>query len=54
MWPIDRTLTGMTTLDQSGPMDGEGVLHIAQISMKYSLVSYPGHPFFGGGSLTLL
>ncbi len=52
VWPIDRTLSGATTLDQGEPgSDGnEGVLHIPQsssISGIWSsdcLVSYPGHP----------
>ena len=49
--PIDRTLSGSTTLGQSGPgSDGnEGVLHILQNSsitgapLSDCLVSYPGH-----------
>ena len=34
IWPIDRTLSGATTLGQSGPgtNDNEGVLHIPQSS----------------------
>ena len=56
IWPIDRTLTGATTLSQSGPgSDGnEGVLCIPQsssitgASMSDCLVSYPGHSFFLG------
>ena len=34
IWPVDRTLSGATTLDLSGPgSDGnEGVLHIPQNS----------------------
>ena len=49
--PIDRTLSGDTTLDQSGPgSDGsEGVLCTSQSSCitgtlpSYCLESYPGH-----------
>ena len=51
IWLIDRTLSGATTLDQSGPgRDGnEEVLHIPQSSSitgalpSKFLVSYPGH-----------
>ena len=51
IWPIDRTLSGATTLSQSGPgSDGnERVLHIPQsssitgISPSDCLMSYPGH-----------
>ena len=51
IWPIDRTLSGATTLGQSGPgSDGnEGVLHIPQssnitgASPSDFLVSYRGH-----------
>ena len=51
IWPIDRTLSGATTLGQSGPeTDGnEGVLYILQsfsiteASPLDCLVSYPGH-----------
>ena len=51
IWPIDRTLSGATTLGQSGPgSDGnEGVLHFPQISSisgtspSDCLVSYTGH-----------
>ena len=34
IWPIDRTLSGATTLGQSGPGSNgnEGLLHIPQIS----------------------
>ena len=34
IWSIDRTLSGATTLSQSGPGSNynEGLLHIAQIS----------------------
>ena len=49
--PIDRTLSGATTMGQSGPgRDGnKGVLHIPQnssitgASQSDCLVSYPGH-----------
>ena len=48
--PLDKTLSGTTTYDQSGPGsdDNEGVLIIPQISRtKVSpsdgLMSYPGH-----------
>ena len=49
--PIDKTLSGATTLGQSEPRkDGnEGVLHIPQISsingvtQADCLLSYPGH-----------
>ena len=51
IWPIDRTLSGVTTLGQSGSgSDGnEGVLCILQsfsitaASSSDCLVSYPGH-----------
>ena len=51
IWPIDRTLSGATTLGQSGPgSDGnEGVLHIPQSynitgpSLSDCLASYTGH-----------
>ena len=51
IWPIDRTLSDITTLGQCGPgNDGnEGVLHIPQrssitgTSSSDCLVSYPGH-----------
>ena len=50
IWPIDKTLSGVTTLGQSKPdSDGnEGILHIPQISKagalsSDSLMSYPGH-----------
>ena len=55
IWSIDRTLSGATTPDQSGPgSDGnEGVLHIPQSSTitgtspSDCLVSYPGHLLVG-------
>ena len=61
IWPIDRTLSGATTLGQSGPgsYGNDRVLHIPQSSSitetspSDCLVSYPGHSFRGGG-LTLL
>ena len=51
IWPIDRTLSGITTLGQSAPgSDGnEGVFHIPQSSSVTEtspsdyLVSYLGH-----------
>ena len=51
IWPIDRTLSGATTPNQSGPGSdvNEGVLRIAQSSSitgtspSDCLVSYPGH-----------
>ena len=52
IWPIDKTLSGATTLDQSGlgaNEDTERVLHIPQsfsitgASPSDCLVSYPGH-----------
>ena len=51
IWPIDRTLSGVTSSDQSGPAsDGnEGILRIPQsfsiteISPLDCLVSYRGH-----------
>ena len=57
--PIDRTLSGATTLGQSGPgSDGnEMVLRILQSSSiieaspSYYLVSYPGHIWGGLTSL---
>ena len=55
IWPIDRTLSGATTLGQSGPgSDGnEGVLRILQSSCITGnspldgLLSYPGHSLVG-------
>ena len=61
IWPIDRTLSGATTPDQSGPGSdsNEEVLHISQTSNitgaspSDCLVSYPGHSLAGGwGVLT--
>ena len=57
IWPIDRALSGATTLGQSGPgSDGnEGALCISQsfssteASSSDYLVSYPGH-LLGRGS----
>ena len=49
IWPIDRTLSGATTLGQSGPgsNDREGVLHIPGTSSLDCLVSYTGHSLEG-------
>ena len=57
IWPIDRILSGATTLGQSGPgSDGtEEVLHIPQssgitrTSPSDCLMLYPGHPLEWGG-----
>ena len=51
IWPIDGTLSGATTLGQSGPGSNgnEGVLHIPQsssvtgASSSDCLMSYPGN-----------
>ena len=51
IWPIDRTLSGATTLDNSGPgsNDNKGMLCIPQsssiirTSLSNCFVSYPGH-----------
>ena len=50
IWHIDRTLSGATTLSQSGPgSDDKGVNHIPQSTSingalpSDCLVSYPGH-----------
>ena len=51
IWPIDRTLSGATTLGQGGPGsdDNEGVFHIPQSSSIIGvlpsdcLVLNPGH-----------
>ena len=50
IWPIDGTVTGTTTLGQSGPgsNSNEGVFHIPQSSKMGTspldaLLSYPGH-----------
>ena len=58
IWPIDRTLSGVTTLGQSetGSNDNEGVLHFPQISKAGAsssddLMSYPRH-LLGGGHPT--
>ena len=50
--PIDRTLSGTTTLDLSGPgSDGnEGVLCIARSPLSDCLVSHPGHSLAEVGS----
>ena len=53
IWPIDRTLSGATTLSQSGSGndDNEGALHTPQnasitgTSPSDCLVSYPGQLF---------
>ena len=54
-WPIDRTLSGVTSLGQSGPGNNsnQGVLHIPQSSRTGAspsdcLASYPGHSLGGG------
>ena len=56
IWPIDLTLSGATTPDQSGP-GGDGskeMLHIPQSSAitgtspSNFLVSYPEHSLGGG------
>ena len=55
IWSIDQTLSGASTLSQSGPgSDGsEGVLRIPQSSNitgappSDCLVSYPGHSLGG-------
>ena len=57
IWPINRTLSGVTTPSQNGPeSDGnKGVLRLPQSSSitgtspSDCLVSYPGHSL-GGGS----
>ena len=59
IWPIYWTLSGATTLSQSGPVSNsnEGVLRIPRssnitgTSPSDCLVSYPGHPL--GGILIL-
>ena len=54
IWPIDRNLSGATTLGQSGRRcDGnEGVYRIPPsitgTSSSYFLVSYPGHSLAEG------
>ena len=50
IWPIDKTLSGATTLSQSN--DNEGVLHIPQSSRTKaspsdSIVSYSGYWLVG-------
>ena len=59
--PIDRTLSGATTLGQSGPGNNgnDGVLHIPQISKagtspSNGLMLYPGCSVEWGGGLTPL
>ena len=55
IWPIDRTLSGATTLGQSEPgrNGNDGVLRIPQspsitgASSSDCLVSYPGHSLVG-------
>ena len=58
IWPIDRTQSGATTLNQSGPGSegNKGIPHIPQNSnitgaSLSDLVCYPGHSF---GCLTPL
>ena len=48
-WPIDRTLTGSTTLDQSEPgsNDNERMIHITQRSRSGATSMNAGHPFWG-------
>ena len=60
IWPIDRTLSGATTLGQSGPggNGNERVSRIPQISkagatQSDGLMSYPGHSLGGWGFLPL-
>ena len=50
IWPIDSSLSGVTTLSQSGRgrSGNEGVLQIRKISLagalpSEGLISYPGH-----------
>ena len=50
IWPIDKILTGTTSLGQSEPVSNgnEEVLHIPQrsrtgVKLSDGLVSYPGH-----------
>ena len=54
IWPIDRTLSGVTTPDQSelGNNGSEGVIHIPQISKAGAvpldyLIAYPRHSMEG-------
>ena len=49
IWAIDGILTGTTTLDQTGP-GSNGIPHTMihqnwSFTVRYSLESYPGHPF---------
>ena len=50
IWPIDRTLSGATTLSQSEPgNDGnEGVLCIPEPLLSDYLMPYPGHLLWWG------
>ena len=61
IWPIDRTLSGATTLGQSGP-GSDGNKRVVRIPQSSSitgalqsdfLVSYPGYLLAGGGVLPL-
>ena len=59
-WPIDRTLSGVTTPGQSGPRSNvnQGLLWISYISLHYwSLplrsLSYSGQSLVGGGRATI-
>ena len=59
IWPIDRTLSGATTLclSEPGSNGNEEVLHIPQSSRAGAspsdgLVSYPGH-LLGGGLIEM-
>ena len=59
IWPLDRTLSGATTLGQSGPeSDGNEGVHLIPQSSKTEatssgrLMSYPRH-FCGGEVLPL-
>ena len=50
IWPIDRTLSSATTLDQSGPVsDGnEGILHIPQSSSITGALAWDGLMSYSG------
>ena len=62
IWPIDRTLSGATTLGQSGPGSNgnKRVLHILQsssvteASLLNCLVSYPEHSLEESAEMQLM
>ena len=53
IWPIDWALRGTTCSSQSGPRSNSTQIQNRSLTIRKSLVSYPGHPFqWRGGDLT--